>query len=132
MKMQISFPGGKKVNAQYEQYLIETDQPKKFGGEETAPEPLSLFIASIGTCAGFYVLHFCKKRYLSTEHLEIILTTEDDEKTHMIKNIFINIILPSDFPEQYQNAVIRAANQCAVKKLLEIPPQISTTTSKKT
>lgn len=130
MNMEISFPSGKKVNAQYEHYLIKTDQPEKYGGEATAPEPLSLFIASIGTCAGFYVLRFCQKRNLPTEHIRIITETEEDKDTHLITKITITIILPSDFPEQYQKAVIRAADQCTVKKLLVTPPQITITTSK--
>ena len=52
MDMQISFSGGKKVDATYKGFTIKTDQPKDEGGNGTAPEPFSLFLASIGTCTG--------------------------------------------------------------------------------
>jgi len=55
--MIISFGGGKKVNADYRGFTIQTDQSVNGGGEESAPEPFALFLASIGTCAGIYV--FC-------------------------------------------------------------------------
>ena len=58
----ITFPGGKRVDAQVGPYLIQTDQPKDEGGDGTAPEPFMLFLASIGTCAGIYVLGFCQSR----------------------------------------------------------------------
>ena len=130
MKMEISFPGGMKVNAQFEHHLIKTDQTKKEGGEETAPEPLTYFIASIGTCAGVYILHFCKKRNLPMKYIRIITETEKDTDTHLIKKIMITIHLPSDFPQQYEKAVIRAADQCTVKKLLVTPPEITITALK--
>jgi ribosomal protein S12 methylthiotransferase accessory factor len=32
--------------------------------------------------------------------------------------------LPNDFPEKYRSAIIRATDQCAVKKALLDPPEI--------
>lgn len=64
--MEIIFPGGKKVNALYKGFTIETDQSKSDEGEASAPAPFDLFLASIGTCAGIYVIRFFEKRELST------------------------------------------------------------------
>ena len=55
-EMVVSFPGGKRVDAHYNGYHNETDQSPKYGGEGTAPEPYDLFLASMATCAGIYVL----------------------------------------------------------------------------
>ena len=52
-EMEISFPGGQKVDAQYRGLTIKTDQPVEDGGDESAPTPFSLFLASLGTCAGY-------------------------------------------------------------------------------
>jgi hypothetical protein len=41
--IEVSFPGGKKVDGKIENMIIKTDQPIKDGGEGTAPEPFHLF-----------------------------------------------------------------------------------------
>ena len=45
----------------------------------------------------------------------------------MTERVEIEILLPADFPDKYREAVVRAANQCAVKKLMENPPAIVVT-----
>ena len=130
MDMEISFPGGKKVDAKYKGFTIKTDQPKHSGGDGAAPEPFSLFLSSIGTCTGIYVLRFCQERNIPTEDLKLILRTEKNEETHMIDKIDMEIQAPNTFPDKYKNAVIKAAGLCAVKKHLEQPPQIEISVTK--
>ena len=122
MDMEIFFPGGKKVNAIYEGFTIETDQSKDDGSKGSAPAPFDLFLASIGTCTGIYVLLFCQARHIPTEELKLILHTERDSKTRMISKIAIEILLPPKFPEKYREHLIRVAGECSVKKHLENPP----------
>ena len=131
MDMKISFPGGKKVDAEYKGFTIETDQPKCSGGNGTAPEPFSLFVASIGTCTGVYVLGFCQKRKIPTEDIELILRMDKDKETNMIDKINIEIQVPENFPDNYKNAVIKSAELCTVKKHLEKPPIINIYVNKK-
>ena len=124
MEMKINFPGDKKVDADYKDFTIKTDQPIREGGEGTAPEPFSLFIASIGTCTGLYVLSFCQKRGIPTDNITLLLQLEKNKETHMIEKISIKIQVPDDFPENYKKAVLKTANLCTVKKHLEKPPEI--------
>ena len=63
----IDFPGGARVDAHFGPYTVKTDQPPSGGGQGSAPAPFSLFLASIGTCAGIYVLGFCRQRGLPTD-----------------------------------------------------------------
>ncbi|NPV67519.1 MAG: osmotically inducible protein OsmC [Anaerolineae bacterium] len=123
MEMQIVFPGGARVDAITGDMVITTNQ------DGTAPAPFGLFLASIGTCAGIYVLSFCQQRGLPTENLRIIQRMNYSPLTHMIDHIELDIQLPPEFPEKYKEAVIRAASQCAVKKHLEHPPTFDVHTS---
>ena len=129
--MEVIFTGSKKVNALYKGFIIETDQPEQAGGSGSAPSPFDLFLASIGTCVGFYVLSFCQERSIPTEGLKLNLRHERNEETGLIGNIAIEIRLPREFPKKYSDAVKRAAGLCAVKKHLENPPrfEIATTIS---
>jgi len=123
MDMTVTFPGGARVDAQLGSHIIRTDQPVRGGGDDSAPAPFSLFLASIGTCAGIYVLGFCRKRGLPTDGIEIVQRMVPDMRTGMIGRIELDIKVPPEFPEKYHEALIRAASQCAVKKHLEHPPE---------
>ena len=129
MDMKIYFPGGKKVYADYAGFTLETDQPVKSGGEGTAPAPFDLFLASIGTCAGIYVVGFCQQRGIDMKGMELTQSMEVDPVKRMISKINIEIKLPKNFPEKYKNALIQAANLCAVKKHIQDPPQFNVFTS---
>lgn len=128
MDMLINFPGGAKVDAQYGQFTIKTDQSIYGGGNGEAPTPFSLFLASMGTCAGIYVLNFCKQRGLQTENIQILQRMHRSDLTHMIEKIDLIIQVPETFPEKYHTSLIRAAQLCAVKKHLETPPEFDITT----
>lgn len=125
----IDFPGGARVDAHIGPHTIKTDQLPMAGGQDSAPAPFSLFLASIGTCAGIYVLGFCRQRGVPTDGIRIIQRMEASPATRMISKITLEIQLPPEFPEKYKDAVIRAADQCAVKKHLETPPQFDVFTT---
>lgn len=129
MDMKITFPGGKKVNAEFNGFTHKTNQAITSGGEGSAPEPFALFLASIGTCAGIYVLGFCQQRGIDTKGMEIIQSMNFNLTSGMIDKTELNIVLPDGFPDKYKKTVINSANLCAVKKHLETPPQFSIITT---
>ena len=122
--MEITFPGGVQVNAQFNGFEVSSDQPERNGGQNSAPSPFDFFLASLGTCAGFFALRFCQQRDLSTDGLSLQLTTEHNAETKRLDRVEITMQLPKDFPEKYRSAIIRATDQCAVKKALLDPPEI--------
>jgi putative redox protein len=123
MEIEIVLADNKKVNASFKEFLVKTDQPVKAGGDGQDPSPFELFLASLGTCAGVYVRSFCDQRNISTKNIKLFLRLERNDITKAITKISIEIVLPNDFPEKYKNAVINAAEQCTVKKLIQNPPE---------
>jgi ribosomal protein S12 methylthiotransferase accessory factor len=128
MRIDIRFPGGARVDASFDAHVIRTDQPPHQGGNDSAPTPFATFLASIGTCAGIYVLGFCRQRGIPTEGIHLAEEIDVDPLSGMVRKIRLEIDLPSDFPAKYRAALIRSAEQCAVKKHLEHPPEIEVTT----
>jgi len=128
MDMVIDFPGGARVDAHFGPYTVNTDQPPAGGGEGSAPTPFGVFLASIGTCAGIYVLGFCKQRSLPTEGIRIIQRMYSDPFSGMVGKVGLEIQVPPTFPEKYLPSLIRSAELCAVKKHFEKPPQFDITT----
>jgi ribosomal protein S12 methylthiotransferase accessory factor len=130
MEMTVSFAGGKKVVAEFKGMKIVTDQPVSDGGEGSAPSPYDYFLASVGTCAGVYVLGFCESRGIPVADIELRQRMEfavgADGKNSLAK-IAIEIVLPPEFPEKYRGAVVKAAELCAVKKTIMHPPVFEVT-----
>lgn len=125
MEMVIDFPGGARVDAHFGPYTVKTDQPPMGGGEGSAPTPFAVFLASIGACAGIYVVGFCRQRGLSTDGMRIIQRMRSNPLTGMVEEIEMDIQVPSSFPQKYYDALVRSAEQCAVKKHMEKPPRFN-------
>ena len=123
-EIKVTFGDGLVVKAECGGHLITTDQPVAAGGSDSAPTPFELFLTSIATCAGFYVLVFLKQRQLSTEGIYLTMSTERSPESRLVKNIKLDIHLPESFPDKYREAVVRAADQCTVKAHLQQPPSI--------
>lgn len=126
MKIEVTFEGTKGVNALVNGHVIKTDQPEISGGNNSAPTPFDLFLASLATCAGIYVKSFCDHRNLPTENIHIFQDMEYDPSTLLVNKVNIEIQVPKDFPEEYHEPLIMAANKCKVKKHLHNPPTIET------
>lgn len=124
MNIKVTLGENKKVVAEFDGYTVTTDQPKEDGGDGTAPGPFDFFLASLATCAGYFVQSFCRTRNIPTEGISIEQSDEWDEKTNLISKITVTITLPENFPSKYRSSVIAAANQCTVKRHMQSPPQM--------
>lgn len=125
MDIEVTFPGGKRVDASLGQHLIRTDQARTHGGEGTAPEPFELFLASLATCAGIYVLGFCQAREIPTEGVKLLQHHRFDDATHRLEQVQLEIVLPPTFPEKYRASIAKAAEGCKVKRTLFSPPEVA-------
>jgi len=125
----VTLPGGSRVDARFRGFSIATDQPAYAGGANTAPSPFDLFLGSLATCAGYYVLAFCRERHIPTDGITLIQRMERIPPSKLITKIAIEIRLPAGFPVKYKDAVIKAADQCAVKAHLAFPPDFEITSS---
>jgi putative redox protein len=124
MEMIIDFPGGARVDAHFGPHTVMTDQPPV----ASAPTPFAVFLASIGTCAGIYVLGFCQQRGIPTDGIRIVQRIHSSPMSGMVEKIDLEIQVPEGFPEKYRPSLIHTAELCAVKKHLEKPPKFEVTT----
>ncbi len=121
-KIEVSFPGGKRIDARIGSFTIHTDQSIKYGGNASAPEPFDLFLASIASCAGIFAWNFCQSRNISTHGIGLSMECLRDEKKKLISEMKIQLKLPEGFPEKYRDGIIRAMGLCTVKRhILDAP-----------
>jgi ribosomal protein S12 methylthiotransferase accessory factor len=120
MDIDIHLRDGKRVDAEVGGYTIVTDQPRENGGGGQAPDPFTLFLASIGTCAGFYVSAYCRARNLPTDEITLRERVDKDDAGH-VTHIALVITLPATMTAQQREGILRAASTCKVKKTLATP-----------
>ena len=123
---EVIFPGNKKVDVKFKDFLVKTDQSKKNDGDETAPEPFAIFLASLAACAGIYAKSFCDTRDLDTAGMTLELTPYFKKDLPHMEKVEITLNVNQAFPEKYIKPIIKAMNGCAVKKQLHPDIQAET------
>jgi len=103
---------------------VDVDQPVSDGGEDTAPTPTELFVASLASCVAFYA-----RRYLARHHLPstgLRVTTDYRMGSHpaRVSDLRIEIALDSAVPHDRRDALLAVASHCTVHNTLTHPPTI--------
>jgi putative redox protein len=127
LEIQVHFPGGKRVQAEFKGHTVLTDQPVPAGGEDAAPSPYDLFLASLATCAGFFALNFCQSRGLPTDGLAVRQVDTWDGENRRLARVDLEVVAPHGFPEKYLEALRRAVEGCKVKRVVSDPPEFGVT-----
>lgn len=118
----VTLPGGRRVDALVGQHVVRTDQPRESGGDGSAPSPYQLFLASMATCAGIFVQGFCAKRSIPTGGIRIVQRLHHDPETGVLQRVEVEVQLPQEFPDRYRDALVRAVEQCSVKRAIQAQP----------
>lgn len=122
--MKITFEGNKKVKVRVKDFDVWTDQPEDQGGDASAPTPIDLFLASLGSCSGVFVLNFLKQHALP-ENVYLTLDPVWNISDYVIDKVKVIIHVPEDFPQKYENALIEVAKRCLVARHVKIKHEIT-------
>ena len=118
----ITLDGRRRITAHIGGHQIRTDQPVSNGGEDSAPSPFDVFLASLGTCAGIFVQGFCATRGIDTSGIRIHELPHYDAQA-TLKSVELAIDLPGDFPLRYREPLLRVVEQCSVKRAIAAKPE---------
>ena len=120
----VTWDGGVRFTADIRGPKVHVDQPVKAGGQDSAPMPLELMSASLGTCVAFFVQQFLVTRGLDATGLAVDVQSLGAANPHRIGRFEVNVKIPSGMPEKYREAVKRAAEGCTVHHTLTHAPEI--------
>lgn len=121
--IEVSFPGGQRVDARIREFMIQTDQSIEHGGDQSAPQPFDLFLTSIATCAGIFALKFCQSRNLATDGLKLTMDWEPDKASPADSRVTLRLRVPPGFPPKYEAGILKAMDLCAVKRVIQQAPK---------
>jgi putative redox protein len=132
MQVTVERLGKVSFTVQTRNHLVLSDQPKDNGGSDKAMTPPELFLASLGTCVGYYVVQFCETRNLDAGDMQIQVDGEMLPNPGRIGRIAIRIRLPFELEEEKAKALIRAATHCTIHNTLAHPPDVRVEITQKT
>lgn len=112
-RLEVSFPGRKRVDVRVRGFEIATDQSVKAGGEASVPQPFHLFLSSMAACAGFYALNFCQSRTISAAGLGLSMLWERDEKRPLEARARLHLTLPRPISRPSTGKVSSGRWSCA-------------------
>jgi ribosomal protein S12 methylthiotransferase accessory factor len=119
----IRLAGNMKVEAEYKGFTVKTDQPRHSGGDDSAPSPFDLFLSSLGTCAGIFVVFFCIERKIPYEDIRMRMSWTQDEDKKLPRRFTVHVELPEGFPKKYEKALVKVVEQCTVERTIASGPE---------
>jgi len=125
-KTEITYKDGMKFEAKNRSHVIIIDQPQAGGGQDTGPTPPELFVDSLGSCIGVYVLGFCKNTGLNPDGMKIVLDWDKaNDKPARIKSINAKIELPNASVGARKAALLKVAESCLIHETIAHQPEIT-------
>ena len=108
------YEGGKRFVAEVRGHRIESDQREKGGGQDSAPEPFDIFVASHAMCMMLFAQMFLERSELSTEGLKLEVEYEMADHPRRLGKVHGVLHVPNADLGKRAKAVVRSALSCPV------------------
>ena len=118
-------PGpGDRFSIAIRDHVVEVDQPAEDGGDDTAPTPLELFLASLASCVAHYARRYLRRHDLPTEGLAVTCRWEMAKNPARVGSVDIDLTIPNGVPEERREALVAVASHCTVHNSLVNAPEV--------
>jgi putative redox protein len=119
----VTYAGGDRLRIDVRGHELGADQPVEDGGEDTAPTPTELFLASLTACVAFYAERFLRRHTLSTEGLKVSCSYGWATNPNRVGEINLTVEAPG-ITAAKREAFTRVIEHCTVHNTLEHPPEV--------
>jgi uncharacterized OsmC-like protein len=100
------------------------DQPFEAGGDDSGMTPPELMLASLATCAGYYIVQYLKVRNLPVDGLAVLTRAHKAQQPARLGAFQIVIHPPPGMGDRELAGIRRAAEKCLIHNTLLHPPSI--------
>jgi uncharacterized OsmC-like protein len=114
----VTHDGGMRFSAQVRSHVVTTDQIERVGGTDTAPSPIELLGASLGSCIAFYVQQFCEARRLPYEGMRVEVEQLSVKAPSRVWKFAVRVVMPSELPKGYSEMLERVVRSCPAHNTL--------------
>jgi uncharacterized OsmC-like protein len=130
MHVRVDYKGKLQFQAIARDHRVWSDQPLENGGEDAGMTPPEWFLASLGSCVGFYAVKYCQTRALDASGLKIDVSAEKmTDKPARLDNINIQLTLPLPLDPKHYQGLRAAVDSCLIENTLLHSPSITTSIS---
>ncbi len=122
MEITVNFLENLRLEAKFDDFTVITDQPIRYKGDGSAPSPFDYFLASSALCAAYFIRVYCNARDIPTDNISVAQNNIVDPENRYNQIFKIQVQLPEDMPEKDKAGILRAADRCTVKKVIQTGP----------
>ena len=106
-------------------HSVTVDQPLADGGEDTAPTPTELLVASLASCVAFYARRYLARHRLPTAGLSVSADYTMGTRPVRVADLIVDIQVPDGVPAERRDAVLAVASHCTVHNTLTDHPTVT-------
>jgi uncharacterized OsmC-like protein len=124
--MEVRYLSGESYQVDVREHRILTDQPTDAGGQNTAPTPTEMFVASLATCTAFYAGRYLTRHGYTRDGLAVTVTyTMATDRPARVSSIQLTVQVPADLPVNRWAALQAVVSHCTVHNSLTTPPSVT-------
>ena len=124
--MEARFVAGEAYEVTVRGHRLVVDQPADAGGQDSAPTPTELFVASLASCVAFYAGRFLTRHGYSRDGLAVSAGYEmASDRPARVSSVRLAVRVPADLPPERWAALRAVASHCTVHNSLASPPSVS-------
>ena len=121
--LEAKYVDSKKVEVRVNNFILHTDMPIEAGGQNSAPNPFEMFMASFIACQAVFAMAYIEKNGLKKEDFSFRAEPVYDDKGLITKMTTI-VKIPANFPKDKEVSFINVLKTCKVGKHLTFEKNI--------
>jgi uncharacterized OsmC-like protein len=122
--MTISWIAGVRLGVEVRNHCLVVDQPVEEGGQDQGITPVEMFVASLGTCIGYFAVRFCQRHKIETSGLKVSMEWNYAEQPHRVGTVTVRLKLPANLDPAMKVRLQKVLEGCTVHQSLTHPPEI--------
>ncbi len=126
MQVDVAFPDHESITARSGELSFKIGLPPDEGGDPDAYGPFDLLLSALALCTGHHVRAFLQQRGFPISDAGLIVRAERGGESHMLETVTMEVRVPEDFPQKYEDALVRAMGLCLIRMQLGRQPDIQT------
>jgi putative redox protein len=124
--MDVRFVAGEAYEVTVRGHRLLVDQPAEAGGQDGAPTPTELLVASLATCVAFYAGRYLTRHGYGRDGLAVSVGYEmASDRPARVSGIRLTVRVPAILPPQRWAALRAVVSHCTVHNSLTVPPSVT-------
>ncbi len=125
-QMGVRFVAGESYEVAVRGHRVLVDQPADAGGQDGAPTPLELFVASLAACVAFYAGRYLARHSYSRDGLAVSAGYDmATDRPARVSSIRLTVHVPAGLPAGRWPGLRAVASHCTVHNSLAVPPAVT-------